>query len=285
VPPRVILASAVKEESPAVAAPRTSRSGAGALALHALLIASAFVGTLARAADAETAAHALQAAPYRPTISNPADLPVPGHLEWEAGGLSLYDRGGESHRSVPYLLKYAFTEDFGVLLGGESWVADRSGADSTNGWGDTSVALKFRHSVAQSTAIGLEVGVSLPTASAALGSGHSDFSMNGIISTELDAYDVDVNLSYTQLGVSDPGAGRGIVGWAVAASHAIVGPWGFAAEFSGLEQKGVPSATQFLAALTYSLRPTVVLDCGSLFGLDRGAPRYGAFAGMTVLVP
>jgi Putative MetA-pathway of phenol degradation len=258
----------------------------GTLALQALVLAaSAVVCTFARAADTESADHGLQAAPYRPTISNPADLPAERHLEWEAGGLSLHDRDGQSHQSVPYLLKYAFAPDFGVLVGGESGVSDRSGADSTSGWGDTSLALKFRHSVAQSTAIGLEVGVILPTASAGLGSGHTDFSMNGIISTELNDYDVDLNVSYTELGVADPGASRGIVGWAIAASHAIVKPWGFAAELSGVEQRGAPSATQFLAALTYALRPTVVLDCGSLFGLNRGAPRYGAFAGLTVLVP
>jgi hypothetical protein len=251
----------------------------------ALVIASVFICTLARAADTESAEHGLQAAPYRPTISNPADLPAQQHLEWEAGGLSLHDRGAQSHRSVPYLLKYAFGENFGVLVGGESLVSDHSGGDSINGWGDTSLALKLRHSVAQSTAIGLEVGVNLPTASAGLGSGHTDFSMNGIISTELNDFDVDLNVSYTQLGASDPGASRGIVGWAIAASHAIVRPWGFAAEFSGVEQNGAPNATQFLAALTYALRPTVVLDCGSLFGLNRGAPRYGAFAGVTVLVP
>lgn len=250
-----------------------------------LLIASALVCDLAHAADTESTDHGLQAAPYRPTISNPADLPVPRHLEWEAGGTSLQDRGGQSRRSVPYLLKYAFAESFGVLLAGDSWVANGSGANSTTGWGDTALALKFRHAVAQSTAIGLEVGVNMPTASAGLGSGHTDFSMNGIISTELNAFDVDLNVSYTRLGVADAAASRGIVGWATAVSHAIVRPWGFAAEFSGVVQKGAPSATQFLAALTYAFRPTVVFDCGSLVGLNRGAPRYGAFAGMTVLVP
>ncbi len=253
--------------------------------LRAVLIAGALVCAAAHAAEGESAGDAPRATPYRPTVSNPADLPVPGHFEWEAGGLSLDERAGERVRSLPYLLKYAFNEDFGVLLGGNGPVSDRTDLGSSSGWGDTSVVLKLRHSLAQSTALGLEVGAKLPTASADLGSGHTDFSINGIFSTEAHGYDVDVNLSYTQLGAADPGTSRGIVGWAIAASHAVGGQWSLAGELSGSEQQGAPAATQFLAALAYTLRPTIVLDAGALFGLNQGAPRYGLFAGITVLVP
>lgn len=53
-----------------------------------------------------TSGHAAEepsATPYRPTVSNPADLPLPGWLEFEAGGLRT--RGGELARrdSFPYL--------------------------------------------------------------------------------------------------------------------------------------------------------------------------------------
>src|SRR3954451_19190933 len=95
------------------------------------------VGTLlqvtgASAADSDDE---LKATPYRPTVSNPADLPVPGHFEWEAGGYDERDPGDARHFSVPYLLKYAFTEDIGVLVGGESLVADRVPGDTLHGWG------------------------------------------------------------------------------------------------------------------------------------------------------
>src|ERR1041385_9136989 len=82
---------------------------------------------IAAVARADDSPDELKATPYRPTVSNPADLPVPHHFEWEAGGYSEHDSGDARHSSVPYLLKYAFTEYVGVLVGGESVVADRAG--------------------------------------------------------------------------------------------------------------------------------------------------------------
>lgn len=249
-----------------------------------------YVSSLAAALLATAAARAadsgdeLKATPYRPTVSNPAALPVPHHLEWEAGGYSEHDPGDARHSSVPYLLKYAFTEDVGVLIGGESFVADRSGGDTTRGWGDTSMTMKFRRGVSESTAVGLEAGATIPTASHALGSGQADYTVNGIVSTEAMGCNVDANVSYTRLGVADAGTGRDQVGWAVAASHDLAGNWGLAGELSGAGQRGTRGVAQFLSALSFAAAPTLVLDGGALFGLNRESPRYGVFAGVTMLV-
>jgi hypothetical protein len=236
------------------------------------------------AASADDSGDELKATPYRPTVSNPADLPVPHHFEWEAGGYSERDFGDARHVSVPYLLKYAFTEDVGVLVGGESVVADRSGGDTTRGWGDTSVTMKFHHALSESTGIGLEAGATLPTASRDLGSGHTDYTLNGIVSTEVASCDVDINVNYTRLGTADPGTAREQFGWAVDASHDLSGKWGLAGEFSGSNQRGTHGTAQFLTALSFTASPRLVFDWGGLFGLNRESPRYGVFAGMTRLM-
>jgi hypothetical protein len=238
----------------------------------------------AAAASAADSGDELKATPYRPTVSNPADLPVPHHFEWEAGGYSERDPGDAHHSSVPYLLKYAFTEDVGVLVGGESIVADRSGGDTTRGWGDTSVIMKFHHAVSESTGLGLEAGATLPTASHDLGSGHADYTLNGIVSTEAVGCNVDINVGYTRLGIADTGTSRDQIGWAVAASHDLAGKWGLAGELSGTGQRGAHGAAQFLSALSFTAAPTLVFDGGALFGLNRESPRYGVFAGVTMLV-
>ena len=239
---------------------------------------------MAIAANADDSGNELHATPYRPTVSNPADLPLPRHFEWEAGGYGEHDSGNARHLSVPYLLKYAFTEDVGVLVGGESIVSDRSGGDTTQGWGDTSVEMKFHHALSGSTGIGLEAGAKLPTAARGLGSGHTDYTLNGIVSTEAVGCDVDINISYTRLGISDSGTGREQIGWAVAASHDLKGKWGIEGEFSGSSQRGTHEAAQFLGALAFTAAPTLVFDGGALLGLNRESPRYGIFAGMTMLV-
>jgi len=104
------------------------------------------------------------------------------------------------------------------------------------------------------------------------------------VSTEAVGCDVDVNVSYTRLGVADPGTGRDQVGWAIAASHDLAGKWGLAGELSGAGQRGAHGAAQFLSALSFAAAPTLVFDGGALFGLNRESPRYGVFAGVTMLV-
>jgi hypothetical protein len=248
------------------------------------LFAALLVSNLAIADDSDESGADLHATPYRPTVSNPADLPVPRHLEWEAGGLTTRGHERDRHTSVPFLLKYAFDQDWGVLVGGESFVSDHAPGDSITGWGDTSMTLKAHHATSEATALGVEVTAKFPTATHDLGSGHADYTLNGIVSTEVKDYDVDVNMSYTRLGVADAGARRGVLGWAIAASHSIAPHWSLAGELSGAEQHGASHQAQFLGAAAYTTAPTVVLDAGALVGLDRAAPRYGVFAGLTVLI-
>jgi hypothetical protein len=250
----------------------------------AVVMVNAMLWSAVCVAQTPSSDDTLRATPYRPTVSNPADLPVPRHLEWEAGGEFLRDDEHERESSLPFLLKYAFDENFGVLLGGDALVSNRIDGDSTTGSGDTSLVLKFRHAATDSIALGLEASATFPTASAELGSGSTDYTVNGIVSTEIDAYDIDVNLSYTRLGATEAGTGRAVVGWAVAASHALGGAWTGAAEFSGAEQNGAPGTAQFLGALSYALRSTLVIDGGASCGLKHAAPRFGVFAGVTMLM-
>src|SRR5262245_29709236 len=99
----------------------------------ALLLTASLATGLANAGDADNESRNLQATPHRPTVSNPADLPVPRHLEWEAGGLTTRGPESDRHTSVPFLLKYAFDQDWGVLVGGDSFVSDHAPGDSTSG--------------------------------------------------------------------------------------------------------------------------------------------------------
>jgi Putative MetA-pathway of phenol degradation len=259
---------------------------AGGRALARLILIVGVTGArCALAADSEAPQKDLSATPYRPTVSNPAALPEPGYLEWEAGVLSLRGQADDRLSSTPFLLKYAFNPDVGVLIGGDGGVFSYGAGESSSGWGDTTVTMKLHRLVAEPTAIGLEATVKLPTASAQLGSGHTDYTLNGIVSTEVSHCEVDVNVGYTKLGAADPGTGRGVLGWAMAVSHGIGGRWGVAGEISGTKQSGAPAQVQFLGALSYSLTPIVVLDTGALIGLDQAAPRYGVFTGVTMLMP
>lgn len=235
-----------------------------------------------------TSGHAAEepsATPYRPTVSNPADLPLPGWLEFEAGGLRT--RGGDLARrdSFPYLFKLAFTPDWGLLLGGEAHVAQiEFEGDRLGGTGDTQLFLKRRFAVNDESAFGVEAGLKLPTAKGGIGSEKRDYILNGIYSRELGRYHLDVNVTVTRLGAIGENEGRVLRGWAAGLSRELNDRWTLAAEVSGTTRHGVSDTAQFLVAASYGYSKRVVFDAGAAFGLNRASPDWALFAGVTVLL-
>ena len=153
--------------------------------------------------------------PYRPSVSTPAALSAPGWLELEAG--PQFDRGRASarSRSLPYTLKLAFTPDWGVRLSGAAWVrqTDESG-QTVSGVGDSSIIVKRRFAVDDTSAFGLEGGVTLPTGNKDVSNGKADYAVNGIYSADMGDYHTDLNLAATRVGAVDAGVGRSQSLWA-----------------------------------------------------------------------
>lgn len=225
------------------------------------------------------------ATPYRPTVSNPADLSAPGYFELEAGG--QYQRGNTVTRrtSLPWLLKYAFTDRVGVMAGGEAWVGETDLAGiTTRGMGDASLAFKFKQPLNDKSALGLEAGAKLAVASAPLGSEKTDYTLNGIYSIDIGRHHLDVNLGWTRQGVIAPGESRNQFGWAAAVSHPFNDIWGGALELAGTTRQGAEDTAQFLGALSYNWSKRVVLDGGAAFGLNKSTPDVTVFAGAVVLL-
>ena len=244
-----------------------------------LLCFSLLLLSLAPVAQAQEADPVL---PYRPSVASPAQLPVPGQLEFEAGGL-LSKTHDTRRASLPYKFKLAFTPEWGVLLEGEGFVRtrDETGRRET-GVGDTTVVLKRAFVLDSATALGLELGWKLPTAKDAIGSGKSDVTLNGIVSRDLGAVHVDANLNATRLGASDPGTGRVQTGWAASFSMPVSDRWGATAEVSGTRLRGAAATTQLLLAATYSPTPRLAIDVGMARGLTAASPDWSLFSGLVV---
>lgn len=252
------------------------------------LLAAAFPAGAARAADDSDKPDAV---PYRPTVSTPAALSAPGWLEGEFGGFLIRNRhaddGVDRRTSIPYTLKYAFTDDWGLRVGGEAYAHGRNGDGSTDsGFGDTMLVAKRRFAIDQASAFGLEVGAAFPTARSALqtGSGKTDWSLNGIYSADVGAWHADVNLVNTRLGAKSEGQSRLQTLGAFALSRPVSERWTAAAELSGTRQRGAPGTAQFLAAMSVALRRDLVVDFGAAHGLNRASPTWQAFAGVTLVL-
>jgi len=156
---------------------------------------------------------------------------------------------------------------------------------SLSGIGDTAVVLKRRFAVNDASAFGLEAGVTFPTARSGLGDGKSDATVTGIYSADLGSFHTDLNLEWTHVGAVDPGVSHSQVLWAAALSRSFLERWGAVGEFSGTQQHGLDSTSQFLLAASYNISKTLVLDAGFAHSLRHGHSDRSIFAGFTVLGP
>lgn len=148
--------------------------------------------------------------------------------------------------------------------------------------GDSTLTLKWRHPLAEEQALGLELGAKLPTASDSLGSGRHDYSLNGIYSVDFGVWHSDLNLAYTHLGIAR-GGGRDQLGWAAALSRDIGEKWGATLELSGQARRGTKGTAQALAALSYKVSRTLVLDGGFAHRVAGDGPAWTAMMGFTWL--
>ncbi len=242
-----------------------------------------FAWVVATASGACTAARAeagfAPVTPYRPSVSSPAQLPAAGQVEAEIGGLR--QKSDDSRRSsVPYLVKLALDNEWGVLLGGEARVWQRDDSGSTQGRGDTSLVLKRAWAVEEGTALGIELGAKLATANDTIGSGKTDVSLNTIYSRDFGPVHMDANLNATRFGLREPGVSRSQWGASAAFSTALSPQFGLTGELSGTRRSGAENGVQVLAALTWSPSKLLTFDLGLARAMRPAPATTAVFAGM-----
>ena len=250
------------------------RSGRRPLPLLLLVITSA-----ACAVDDEPST-----TPYRPSVSTPAALSAPGWLEIEAGW--QHNRAGSERRdSVPLGFKLAFDPDWGIRVGNEAWVRQRSDAGERSGFGDTSIVVKRRFGIDDDQALGLEASVTMPTGKSGIGfgSGKADYAVNAIYSGDFGPWHTDLNLLAARLGQADPGASRTLWLFAASLSRQLDDRWGVVGEFAGTRQSGAEDSRQLLLAASYNLSKRMTLDAGAARSIRSGDSAWSAFAGFTWL--
>ena len=195
-----------------------------------------------------------------------------------------YIEGGDyRHRNhFPYVLKYAFDEDWGVLVGGDSYISqlEKDEIFSNEGYGSIAAQLKHRITWNENLHFGVETGL----AHRVMDGGVTDGILNGIYSHDIGPVRVDINLGLTRLGENVPGQSPWIGAWQLAVGFPLDGDFGGAIEVSGYHQTGEPAFTQILGTLNYALHPLVVLDTGIALGTSQAAHDVSIFNGVAILL-
>jgi hypothetical protein len=241
---------------------------------------------------AGAADNGVAASPNRPTVADPADLTPPGYLEVELGWAGSFRSAQyRSQHLVPFLAKLALNEHVQLRLEGVPLlrVSPEEG-DRASGIGDWSPGIqwKFLDQSEEAPSMALGVAVKLPTASTrkGLGTGKADHRFTLLMSKEIEPLHIDLNIAHGWLGRERRGGYDRLWVGALAASVPLGGKWELEGEIYGFTSPNAetPRIVSTLWSFSYAYHPTIVFDFGVDIGLNRAAPDYTFFMGMTMIL-
>ena len=220
----------------------------------------------------------LTATPNRPTVTNTAETTQFGVLEIEFGISSA-----ARQQSLQGLLKFGLLRDVELDWAGNPWQHDASLHYVGIGDNNPGFRWRFLHQAKRQPTLTVEYAAKLPTAGPVEGSGEVDHIVTLLASKDLPKrFHLDANLGYAWLG--RPGGGfdhywqpTGTV------AYALTHKWQLAMEFSGATRANAttPAVTQNLWAVSYTLRPRLVLDSAVQFRVTGNLPRVVYLGGFT----
>ncbi len=220
----------------------------------------------------------LTATPNRPTVTNTAETTQFGVLELEFGISSA-----ARQQSLQGLLKFGLLRDVELDWAGNPWQHDAS--VHYVGVSDNTLGLRWRflHQENRQPTLTVEYSAKLPTAGPVEGSGEVDHTVTLLASKDLPrSFHVDANLGYALLGRPGGGFDHNWLPTGTLA-YSLTTKWQLVMEFSGATRANAatPAVTQNLWAVSYTLKPRLVLDSAVQFRITGNVPRVVYLGGFT----
>jgi len=217
----------------------------------------------------------ITAVPNRPTITTTAETVERGVLELEYG-FELAD----GHQNMNGLLKFGLFKGLELRLANNPFERD----SGVTGLSDTGLGFKWRVVTQKGRVptISLLYTASLPTATGGLGTGAVGHSIQILVSKDFGKHHFDFNEGPQLVGRPQGGFDRNYF-TSLSYSHPITERLGWTAELAGFSKTNAstPASMVILGALTYAVKPRLVLDCGALVTAYGHQPRMIGIFGFT----
>ena len=224
----------------------------------------------------------------RPLSTDDAWTVEKGKFQLETG-LDVTRQGSHDKEYSPSLtLTYGLLDRMDLGIGSAYLFVHPEEGDNENGFGDTSLKVKYRlvNEKKWLPALAISGKLKLPTASdkKALGSGEADFGLNVISTKNLTKRLVlHANLGYTLIG--ENGANNDM-SYALGSQFVLKDKWALVGEIVGTNNLDGTKGDDPLSTLFgtyYILTEQVILDAGVEIGMNKAAPDYRLTAGLTFL--
>lgn len=232
----------------------------------------------------------LEANPNRPSNSNSAEVLSPGIVQWEYGFSREWAGAGAHENEIVGEWRFGIWKNAEIRWGENPWLQDTASGVSHEGLGNEyfSGQYRFHEEKGYTPTVSASYTITFPTANEAAGlsSGRVDQTATVLVSKEIHKFTCDFNADYNLVG-REGAPGHDANGTfyltfekEIHSKLSMIGEWGGETRLNADE--GLSAGN--LWALTYQIRPRVVLDGGIEIGITQGAPPKRAFFGVTYAV-
>jgi hypothetical protein len=227
--------------------------------------------------------------PVRPTVAYASDTTKCGVVEADLGGQRTWIQAGDRQDTGLFGMRFGITHNLDFHWQGGSYinVVDSSGG-SRGGFGENWVGLKYRflEQTKFRPAMGVFYDAKIPSddASDTFGTGKFDQSAALIFSKDIRPEHLDFNIIPFLAGrPSAPGddfnTGLALACYTPLSKKFTLVTEGYGATFLNPSNPGYAS---MMAGLMYTVKPRLVLDAGTDWGVTHAAPDRRVYAGVTV---
>ncbi len=234
-----------------------------------------------------------EAQPERPTVATHGYTVAPGYVELEAGVQRISPAPATSQTTTPILFKIGLAPRLQLDIA-PSWVRNVAGTQVTAGVGDTTLGIKWQLLQGPPVvgAVAFQPTVTLPTGSAAHGTGNGVTALNLLLisSHDVEGVSIDVNGGYTRRSGDGSQVPRAATLVTVSAGIPLGERFGLTAEIfrqtgnpqgpSSTGPSGDTTGVGLTTGPTYKVTRSVVLDTGVIFDI-KGLGGTTAYAGVT----
>jgi hypothetical protein len=225
--------------------------------------------------------------PNRPTVANPADITQYGVIEGEYGWDRISLGTGARSSDNAGLLKFGLLCDVELRWTNSPLLWENTEAGGQIGTGDNwfGPQIRFYKQTTHVPTLAIAYALKVPTASPSkgFGSGRVDHAITLLESKDILGFHFDFNETYFLIARPEATGFDENVQMNLAFSHSLKGNLGITGEFYGdtALNPSQPGFASTLWALTYAIRPRLVIDGGMDTGLTHGANQKRVFAGVT----
>ncbi|MGH9739694.1 MAG: hypothetical protein ACRD4X_14080 [Candidatus Acidiferrales bacterium] len=226
--------------------------------------------------------------PARPTVSTPATLTPVGYLQFESGIMSAWNSPEfSSQSSFNEVVKIAVTQRLELLAATQPFALSSAAGEPADAAGDSALGLQAVISRGEGVRPTIAVsyfGRVYSGDAPDVDTGSFQNSLNLLFSGDVKGFHYDTNYLLNEM--VDGSIRRAQLAQTLSISHPLAGKFGLSGELWHFTQPFLRgNAVGNLWALSYAVRPNLVLDAGFDRGMTNTSTRWEFVAGFTYLLP